>query len=132
MTKPSESANPSLLEDPGRFAFAGLDRVLHEKTRLGILTSLLGHPAGLAFNDLRELCKLTDGNLSRHLGTLEEAELIVIRKHKAGNRTQTVAQLTEKGKIRFLDYLSLLEEIVQGALSTAQTAPLPGAEYRPA
>ena len=49
------------------FSYDGLDRVIHEKARLGLLTSLMAHPKGLAFADLKQLCGLTDGNLSRHL-----------------------------------------------------------------
>ena len=60
-------------KDPaaGRFAYEGLDRVIHEKARLGVLTSLMAHPKGLVFADLKRLCGLTDGNLSRHLQVLE-------------------------------------------------------------
>ena len=58
-------------ENDAPYAY-GLDRVLHEKARLGIMTSLVGHPKGLAFGDLKKLCNLTDGNLSRHLQVLQE------------------------------------------------------------
>ena len=51
----------------GRYAYDGLDRVLHEKARLGIVTSLAARADGLLFTDLKNLCHLTDGNLSRHL-----------------------------------------------------------------
>src|SRR6202521_1880793 len=63
-------------DHPGRFAYEGLDRVIHEKARLGIVTSLVTHPRGLLFNDLKELCALSDGNLSRHLQILAEAGLV--------------------------------------------------------
>ena len=53
--------------EQGRFAYEGLDRVIHEKARLSVLTSLVAHPKGLVFGDLKALCGLTDGNLSRHL-----------------------------------------------------------------
>ena len=69
-----------------RFAYEGLDRVIHEKARLGVLTSLVAHPKGLAFADLKILCGLTDGNLSRHLHVLEEAGLIEIAKRFQHNR----------------------------------------------
>ena len=58
------------------FSYEGLDRVIHEKARLGLLTSLMAHPKGLAFGDLKQLCGLTDGNLSRHLLVLQEAGLV--------------------------------------------------------
>jgi DNA-binding MarR family transcriptional regulator len=106
--------------DTGRYAFDGLDRVLHEKARLGILTSLLAHEPGLVFNELRELCVLTDGNLSRHLQTLQEAGLVEIWKGHKGRRPQTLVRLTGDGRQKFLDYLALLESIVAGALATAR------------
>ncbi|MGL6073302.1 MAG: transcriptional regulator [Fimbriiglobus sp.] len=119
-TKPNNDEN-------GRYAFDGIDRVLHEKARLGILTSLLAHENGLVFNELRELCSLTDGNLSRHLEKLQEAELVEIWKGTNGKRPQTLVRLTTTGRERFLDYLSLLEGIVSGALTTAkaETTPAP-------
>ena len=67
-------------EQAGRFAYEGLDRVIHEKARLGVLTSLIAHPKGLIFADLKRLCGLTDGNLSRHLQVLQEAGLVDIVK----------------------------------------------------
>lgn len=109
-------------DDPGRYAFDGIDRVLHEKARLGILTSLLAHRDGLVFNQLRELCALTDGNLSRHLTTLQEAGLVEIWKGHKGRRPQTLVRMTTEGRTRFLGYLSLLETIVSGALSNADSA----------
>ena len=51
----------------GRFAYEGLDRLIHERARLSVLTSLIAHPKGLRFNDLKQLCALSDGNL--HLYT---------------------------------------------------------------
>ena len=56
----------------GSYAYEGLDRVLHEKARLGILTALLTRPEGVLFTDLKGLCALTDGNLSRHVQVLQE------------------------------------------------------------
>ena len=61
--------------ESGRFAYDGLERVLHEKARLGIMTSLVTRPEGLLFSELKRLCALTDGNLSRHLDVLREAGL---------------------------------------------------------
>jgi DNA-binding HxlR family transcriptional regulator len=120
MTAPIDDGTHS---EAGRFAFEGLDRVLHEKARLGILTSLLAHRDGLVFNELKELCALTDGNLSRHLSTLQEDALVEIWKGMKGRRPQTLVRLTTTGRERFLGYLGLLEGIVSGALSTAETEP---------
>lgn len=129
------STTPESTGESGRFAFEGLDRVLHEKARLGILTSLLSHHEGLVFSDLRELCGLTDGNLSRHLTTLQEAGLVEIWKGFKGKRPQTLVRLTAEGKTRFLEYLSLLETIVAGAFASAkpETKPQtpPGMRFNP-
>ena len=97
------------------FAYDGLDRVIHEKARLGLLTSLMTHPKGLAFADLKQLCGLTDGNLSRHLQVLQEAGLVEVTKGYEGNRPHTTCRLTRAGRRRFLDYLVVLERLVLDA-----------------
>jgi DNA-binding transcriptional ArsR family regulator len=114
----------------GRFAYEGLDRVLHEKARLGILASLVAHKDGLKFGELRALCQLTDGNLSRHLDTLREAGLIDIWKGFEGRRPQTLVRLTADGRKRFAVYLEELERVIKDALPKASMAagrakPLP-------
>src|SRR5262249_23247049 len=88
----------------GRYAYDGLDRVMHEKARLGLLTSLAARPDGILFTDLKELCQLTDGNLSRHLTVLQEAGLVEIWKGFKGRRPQTLCRLTDAGRKRFLEY----------------------------
>jgi DNA-binding MarR family transcriptional regulator len=108
--------------DDGRFAYEGLDRVLHEKARLGILASLVSHKDGLKFNELRALCQLTDGNLSRHLDTLREAGLVEIWKGFEGRRPQTVVRMTVEGRKRFVSYLEELERVIKDALPKAATA----------
>jgi DNA-binding MarR family transcriptional regulator len=113
------SNNKKTLQDaPGRFAYEGLDRVIHEKARLSIITSLATHPSGLIFNDLKELCALTDGNLSRHLQILSEAGLIQIWKGFKDNRPQTLCRMTEEGRKRFIEYVTVLENIVTDAMSS--------------
>ncbi|MFQ3457820.1 transcriptional regulator [Bradyrhizobium sp. UFLA01-814] len=104
------------------FAYDGLDRVIHEKARLGLLTSLMAHPKGLAFADLKQLCGLTDGNLSRHLQVLQEAGLVDVIKGYEGNRPHTTCRLTKSGRRRFLDYLAVLEQLVRDAAKAAGTA----------
>ena len=96
--------------DAARFSYEGLDRVIHEKARLGLLTSLMAHPKGLAFADLKQLCGLTDGNLSRHLQVLQEAGLVEVIKGYEGNRPHTICRLDQAGRRRFLDYLAVLEQ----------------------
>ena len=109
----------------GRFAYEGLDRVIHERARLSILTSLVTRPEGLVFTDLKELCALTDGNLSRHLQLLQEARLVELWKGSKGNRPQTLCRITEHGRRRFLEYISVLENVVadtMGATKESQPA----------
>ena len=101
------------------FAYGGLDRVIHEKARLGLMTSLMVHPKGLAFADLRKLCGLTDGNLSRHLQVLQEAGLVEVTKSYEGNRPHTSCRLTKSGRRRFLEYLAVLEGLVRDASKAA-------------
>jgi DNA-binding MarR family transcriptional regulator len=110
-------------ESSGRFAYEGLDRVLHEKARLGLLVSLSARPGGLLFGELKELCSLTDGNLSRHLDVLAEAGLIEIHKGYDGRRPQTRVTLTRQGRKRFLAYLAELERVVQDARAEARREP---------
>ena len=114
----------------GRFAYEGLDRVMHEKARLGILTSLVAHPAGLLFNDLKDLCALTDGNLSRHLDVLVEARLVEVWKGSKRGRPQTLCRLTKEGRRRFLDYIGVLESVVADAARLQAPASAKG-ELRP-
>ena len=89
---------PKEPEHPGRFAYQGLDPLIHEKSRLSIVTSLAAHPEGLVFGDLKELCSLTDGNLSRHLLALNEGGLVEVLKGYKNNRPQTLCRLSDAGR----------------------------------
>ena len=106
-------------DQAGRFAYDGLDRVLHEKARLGIMTSLVTRPDGLLFGELKRLCALTDGNLSRHLDVLHEAGLVEIWKGFENRRPQTLLRLSPEGRQRFLAYLEELEQVVRDAMPRA-------------
>jgi len=106
-------------DEPGRFAYEGLDRVLHEKARLGIMTSLVTRAEGAVFNELKRLCALTDGNLSRHLDVLQEAGLVEAWRGSEGGRPQTLYRLTPEGRARFVSYLEELEQVVRDALPKA-------------
>ncbi|MEZ6092295.1 MAG: transcriptional regulator [Pirellulaceae bacterium] len=117
--KSSTASSPSTRA--GRFSYHGLDRVMHEKARLGILASLAANASGVLFNDLKELCSLTDGNLSRHLGVLSDSGLVEIRKGNSGSRPQTLVRLTPTGRERFADYISVLEKVVADAHSQAES-----------
>jgi DNA-binding HxlR family transcriptional regulator len=109
----------------GRFAYEGLDRVIHERARLSVLTSLITHPKGLTFNNLKQLCSLTDGNLSRHLRVLEKDNMVEIVKGYERNRPLTVCRITASGRKRYLEYLSTLEGVVRDAEKAAKGNSLP-------
>jgi DNA-binding MarR family transcriptional regulator len=116
----STKARPS----EGRFAYEGLDRVIHERARLSVLTSLITNPRGVTFNDLKELCALTDGNLSRHLRVLERAKMVEIVKGYDHNRPLTVCRITASGRKRYMDYLTTLEQVVRDAAKGAKDETL--------
>ncbi|MFZ0676794.1 MAG: transcriptional regulator [Candidatus Binatus sp.] len=99
----------------GRFSYEGLDRVIHERARLSILTSLIANKRGLLFGDLKRLCALSDGNLSRHLQVLQEAKLVAVSKGFEKNRPQTVCRITVLGRTRYLEYVEVLEQVVRDA-----------------
>jgi DNA-binding MarR family transcriptional regulator len=108
-----------------RFAYDGLSRVIHERARLSLLTSLLTNPKGLWFGELKELCALTDGNLNRHLLVLEEAKLVAVTKAVEGNRTQTRCRVTALGRRRYLEYLSVLEQVIADGGEALSREPEP-------
>jgi DNA-binding transcriptional ArsR family regulator len=112
---PGPAAVSTEARDEGRFAYEGLDRLIHEPARLGIMTSLIANPRGLLFGELKKLCRLTDGNLSRHLFHLQEAGFIELFKRSHNNRPQTLCRATAAGSARFLHYIGELERIVADA-----------------
>jgi len=113
------------------FAYDALDSVIHERARLSVLTSLITHPKGLAFADLKTMCALTDGNLSRHLQVLKVAKLVEITKDVDNNRPHTFCRLTAVGRKRYLDYLAVLEQVIRDVVTgekaelTVEAAQLP-------
>jgi DNA-binding transcriptional ArsR family regulator len=117
---------------PGRFAYDGLDRALHERARLGIMTALAFHPAGLLFADLKRLCALTDGNLSRHLDVLRDAGLVEIWKGFENRRPHTLCRMAADGRPRFVSYLEELEGVIRDALPRASKKPDKSAVEPPA
>ncbi|HUX74118.1 MAG TPA: transcriptional regulator [Steroidobacteraceae bacterium] len=102
-----------------RYAYGGIDRVIHEHARLSVLTSLVTHPQGLAFGDLKHFCGLTDGNLNRHLQVLERAKLVSISRGIERNRPQTTCRITAAGRKRYFEYLGILEQIILDAAAAA-------------
>lgn len=125
-------AAPAAQVPTGRYAYDGLERVIHERARLSILSSLAGNPDGLAFNDLKQLCHLTDGNLSRQVQLLQETGFVGVIKGTRNNRPHTRIQLTDGGRERFLEYIAVLENVVADAAAAAngQAAPPAGSAAR--
>ena len=123
MSESETSQSSSAKDAVGRFSYDGLERDLHERARLGILTSLASNPDGLLFSELKELCSLTDGNLSRHIEVLRKSELVEIWKGFENKRPQTLCRMTPAGHKRFLEYIAVLERVVNDASQAAETKP---------
>lgn len=97
-------------------AAVDLDPIIHERTRLLILTALSTAPGqALSFPDLRESLKLTDGNLLTHLRTLESAMLVALTKTGAGRGSSTRVALSERGAKAFRAYLDQLDVLLRTA-----------------
>jgi predicted ArsR family transcriptional regulator len=92
--------------------FLQLDRVIHEKVRLAIMSLLAAAPS-LSFTELRDTLEMTDGNLTTHLRTLHEAGYVAVTKEIQGGRPHTSFALTTQGRKAFADYINLLEQIVR-------------------
>ncbi|HLP75688.1 MAG TPA: transcriptional regulator [Candidatus Paceibacterota bacterium] len=92
--------------------FLQLDRVIHEKGRLAIMSMLAASPE-LSFTELRDALSMTDGNITTHIRTLQEAGYIAVAKSFQNNRPLTKCSLTAAGRKAFADYVNLLEQIVQ-------------------
>ncbi len=88
-----------------------IDAVIHERVRLSIVSALAVSPQ-LSFGELKSMLGLTDGNLSAHARTLEEAGYIVVEKSFRGRRPYTEMRLTPKGRKAFERYLKMLRQIV--------------------
>ena len=95
----------------GEFAYLGLNRIIHERARLGIMTALNNNRDGILFVDLKRLCTLTDGNLSRHLTFLQKAGLIEIWKSSVEKKSQTLCKLSAAGRQQLAEYLEHLKQV---------------------
>jgi DNA-binding MarR family transcriptional regulator len=93
-------------------AFLQLDRVIHEKGRLAIMSMLAATPE-LSFTEMRDALSMTDGNLTTHIRTLQEAGYVSVAKTFQNNRPHTACSLTAAGKRAFTNYINLLEQIIQ-------------------
>lgn len=93
--------------------FSKLDKVIHEKGRLSIMTLLASRAERWPFQDLKSELKLSDGNLVTHLRKLEEAGYVISEKVEGVGRPQTYYRLTTSGRWAFKSYLRVLEAIVE-------------------
>lgn len=115
----TSSKNPDRKRQKHQAALDDIDRLFHEKARLGIMTTLVGSLDGLGFNELKDLCDLTDGNLNRHLKVLVESQVLSVKKTGQGRSTHSHYRLTAKGRKAFAKYLSALEQVLLAAKSAA-------------
>jgi DNA-binding MarR family transcriptional regulator len=94
--------------------FLQLDRVIHEKGRLAIM-SMLAASAELSFTELRDALEMTDGNLTTHVRTLQETGYVSVAKSYQRNRRLTTLSMTAAGRRAFAEYVSLLERSIRQA-----------------
>ena len=92
--------------------FLQLDRVIHEKGRLAIMSMLAASPE-LSFTELRDALEMTDGNLTTHIKALQQEGYISVAKSFQNNRPLTTCSLTAAGRKAFAEYIGLLEKIVR-------------------
>lgn len=128
---PSRERKSRKSDDASPHAYHGLDRVLHEKARLGIVVALLNRPDGVLFPELRTLCELTDGNLSRHLSMLHENDVIEIWKSQEGGRARTLLRLSPQGRTQLLAYLEELDRVLRDARATEQRDSKESGDFGP-
>lgn len=92
--------------------FLNLDRVIHEKGRMAIMSLLAATPE-LSFTELRDTLSMTDGNITTHIKTLQQAGYVGVTKSVQNNRSLTTCALTAAGRAAFKEYVELLEQIVR-------------------
>ena len=95
--------------------YDALERIFHEPNRLAITSALCAADDGLSFNELKETCNLTDGNLNRHLKVLEEEGVVKVRKAFVDSKPRTTVSISKVGLDRFTEYLDALSEVLKKA-----------------
>jgi len=111
--------------------FEALRRIFHEPARLAILSALCAADRGLAFSELKDRCRLTDGNLNRHLAALHAEGVVRIEKKFVGLKPRTTIHLSKVGLRHFREYLDALEDVLRRARKAVpaerrRPAPAPG------
>jgi DNA-binding transcriptional ArsR family regulator len=111
-SREEKTKRAAALARPPETAAVNLDRVIHERTRLGILSALAVN-SSLAFSELKQLLKVTDGNLSVHARKLEDAGYISCTKSFAGRVPKTEYKLMPAGRRAFEKYLDHMEALIR-------------------
>ncbi len=101
------------MDSDAPFAYAGLERIFHERGRLAVCTCLVANGAGMRFTDLQDACGLTDGNLNRHLHALAEVGIVTLERLRGAGRPVTIVRISHEGRQRFLAYIDELEAVVR-------------------
>src|SRR6476469_8811387 len=110
-SRSTKSAKAGSEQETVEQALPNLDRIIHERMRLGIISALAVNES-LTFNELKKLLQTTDGNLSVHARRLEEAEYIACTKSFEGRMPKTEYKLTSMGRKMFEKYLSHMEALI--------------------
>ena len=112
VSRESIAAGPELARPAGKKSPLELDRLIHERLRLGIISALAVNER-LTFNDLKRLLQTTDGNLSVHARKLEEAQYVSCEKSFEGRMPRTEYKLTAAGRRALEKYLTHMESIIK-------------------
>ena len=103
------------------FSYPGLERIFHERGRLGDLHVFDRAPDGLSFTELQTACDLTDGNLNRHVHALADLGIVTTEKQRGTGRPLTIYRITKRGRQRFLAYVDELEAVVRDVHERSQS-----------
>jgi DNA-binding transcriptional ArsR family regulator len=106
--------------------YEALERIYHEPNRLAIMSHLCAAEGEVSFTELKEACRLTDGNLNRHLKVLEEAGAVKITKRFVDAKPRTSVSASKAGVDRFSEYLAALAEVLQHAAKAVPVAKREG------
>jgi DNA-binding MarR family transcriptional regulator len=110
--RPKNTGKPGVQQETLENALPNLDRIIHERMRLGIISALAVNDS-LTFNELKKLLQTTDGNLSVHARRLEDAEYVECTKSFEGRMPRTEYRLTAAGRKAFERYLNHMEALIQ-------------------
>jgi DNA-binding HxlR family transcriptional regulator len=125
--KPRAARELEATPPAGQSGAPNLDRLIHERMRLGIVSALAVRDS-ISFNDLKKLLRTTDGNLSVHARKLEEGGYIACSKFFEGRLPKTEYRLTDDGRRALERYLNHMEALIRAMRDGAPPAPEPEAE----